>query len=209
MELKGNINTHIGIGYNATGVKATRASFGDPPTFVESADITSNIGMPFTSSAYPDTNTLGSYPYRPIELVADLPISPGYSAVNFPLYSYAVNEIGEDPLIWGILSPYSQIEIEGVLRRHSTTNSVDDDLSFFKLTFQTNFYSSTNVATEFTIINPTVETIGGYSSITNSSRLFYFSEEYANTYPIGTYLIQLFFAPKTYNRQLFYHITFL
>ena len=193
MELKGNINTHIGIGYNATGVKVTRASFGDP----------------LTSSAYPDTNTSGSYPYRPIELVADLPVSAGASSVNFPLYSYAANEIGEDPLIWGILSPYSQIEIEGVLRRHSTTNSVDDDLSFFKLTFQTNFYSTINASTSFTLINPTIETIGGYSSISSTSRLFYFPEEFSSTYPMGTYLIQLFFASKTYNRKLFYHITFL
>ena len=65
---EGNVNTHIGIGYNATGVVASRLEFPGGSIYL-SSNLNSNIGMPLTSSEYPKTNTSGSYNYQPIEIV--------------------------------------------------------------------------------------------------------------------------------------------
>ena len=199
---EGNVNTHIGIGYNATGVVASRTEFPGGSIYLSSA-LNSNIGMPLTSSEYPETNTSGSYNYQPIEIVRDHLI-PAYSTQLSTLaFSYDSSPTGDK------FPPYSQVEVEGAMHITQTTDDIDNDLSFFKLTFQTNFDHSLSTSTSYISIKPTLETIGGVESIINTTLLYYFKEDYGSVYEKNTYFIAFKFLSKSHNRRLLTHTTFL
>lgn len=198
---EGNINTYLGVGYNAEGQRVSRVDFGGG-TILPASNPTSNIGMPLQSSTYPVANTIGVNPYQPIEIVGDHDISPNNSTIYLDLFEYDPNPYD------GMFPPYSQVEIEGVLHRRNSFNNIPFDISFFNIIFQTNFYP--NDSTQINQNYPSsITTIEGASSVNSNSQLLFFIEDFFGDLKKHIYLIQLNFPSVSYSRKLLTHITFL
>tara|TARA_R110000744_G_C19345018_1_gene559834 strand:- start:1247 stop:1855 length:609 start_codon:yes stop_codon:yes gene_type:complete len=198
---EGNINTYLGVGYNAEGQRCSNVDFGGG-TIVPAANPTSNIGMPLQSSTYPIANTIGVNPYQPIEIVGAYDIPANTTNIVLALFEYDPNPYD------GIFPPYSQIEIEGVLHRKATRNNISDDFCFFNITFQTNFYPN-NTATVNQNNPSSITTIEGQAWVNSNSQMIFLLEDLFGDLNKYIYYVQLHFTSKTYPRKLLTHTTFL
>ena len=85
----------------------------------------------------------------------------------------------------------------------------DEDISFFRVDFATNFLPNGGVPFTICTSYPNIETYVGYESIINSSYMYWFSEDYNNVFKQGDFRIRLNYPSSTVDRKLTIHYTFL
>jgi hypothetical protein len=212
-----SINTNIGIGYSAKSVIAYESYTNPFPSTAQSnVTPTQNIGMSTTSSLYPVANTIGANPYQPIEIVGTYSI-PGttstslkYTQINAPTYDtdYPPNNQTSP-----YFPPYNQLIAEGMIYREDTTNNVDNDLCFWRTSFQLNFIvNHTSSGNESTMSRPSSNEV--YVGVSQFPHGTYSSFRWWNyidniNFESGDYYIRIYYYPKTWDRKMMIHFTYL
>ena len=172
------INTHIGVAYSATAAKIGEGEFGGGATETRTFSSTNNISPPVTSSVNPTLGISGSNPYQPIEGVMAKPIPASTSTLALDTFNYPnYNPDGSLTNNYDTFSPYSYVKLEGMISPTTTTDDAEDDISFFRMDFPTNFLPNFQ-STICRSYPSSIETYVGYISVNNNSYMYWFSEDY-------------------------------
>ena len=86
----------------------------------------------------------------------------------------------------------------------------DEDISFFRVDFATNFLPNYGTPHVIGISYPSsIETYVGYPSVNEDSYMYWASEDYNSNFKQGDFRIKLHFPDSTLDRKLTLHYTFL